>query len=255
MRTLRLVWLSAWRNSLDQWTWRSFMITLILNQAIAPVIGFLIWKAVAPGSAEVSSYFLALLIVQLATVSYEDHTLASAIFTGDLAGELLQPQPIMIPFIGANLGLRFWHIVFGMPVVIALAVATGTAPRLGDMIAAMPALMIAGVLRFLFTTTIAISAFWTDQARNLVGFANTIVGLAGGIAAPTFLLPDPWSGLARTLPFWPMLGLPAEIAAGSLGPDQLLRGYLCQLGWLAVAAVAARLAWRAGLRRFSAVGA
>lgn len=255
MRLPRLVLLSAWRNSIDQWTWRSFLITLILDQAIAPIIGFLVWRAVAPGSAEIANYFLALLIVQLATVSYEDHTLAAAVFTGDLTGELLQPQPILIPFIGTNLGLRFWHIVFGVPLVIALGLVTHTAPSALALLAAVPSLIIAGTLRFLFTTSVALTAFWTEQAQNLVGFSNTIVALAGGIAAPVFLLPGPWAHLARLLPFWSMLGMPAEVAAGSLTVSQIADGYLTQSVWLVIAAGIAWLAWRAGLRRYSAVGA
>ncbi|SDS71450.1 ABC-2 family transporter protein [Microlunatus soli] len=255
MRILILLGLSAWRSCLDQWTWRSFLLTLIINQAVAPIIGFAVWRAVTPGDPEIANYFLALLIIQLATVSYEDHTVASAIFSGDLAGDLLQPQPILIPFLGTNLALRFWHLVIGVPLVIVLGLLTGTAPRPATLLAALPALLLAGMLRFLFTTTVALTAFWTDQARNVVGFANTIIALAGGIAAPVFLLPSGLADVARLLPFWAMLGLPAEIAAGVLPRSELIAGHLVLLGWLLVAGVLARLTWRSGLRRFSAVGA
>lgn len=50
MRLLRLVGLAAWRNSLEQWSWRSFMITLVANQAIGPLTGLLVWTAVDPES-------------------------------------------------------------------------------------------------------------------------------------------------------------------------------------------------------------
>jgi ABC-2 type transport system permease protein len=255
MRLTRLALLSAWRNTLEQWTWRAFLITLVLDQAIAPIIGFLVWRAVQPASPEIADYFLALLIVQLATVSYEDHTLASSIFTGDLTGELLLPQPILMPFIGANIGLRFWHLVFGLPLVAVLSISTGTAPARDALLAAVPALCLAGILRFLFTTTVALAAFWTEQARNLVGLANTVIALAGGVAAPAFVLPPALAEIVRLLPFWAMLGFPAEVAAGTLTGRQLAYGYLSQLGWVAVAGVAAGFTWRAGLRRFSAIGA
>lgn len=92
MSTLRLVGLSAWRNSLEQWSWRSFMITLVLDQASGPVVGLLVWTAVEPASSEVRVYFLTLLAVQLLTVSYEDHTLCASIFDGTIINRLLLPQ-------------------------------------------------------------------------------------------------------------------------------------------------------------------
>jgi ABC-2 type transport system permease protein len=48
-----------------------------------------------------------------------------------------------------------------------------------------------------------------------------------------------------------MSGLPAELAAygGSVG-----RALVLQLSWLVVLLVAVRLVWRAGVRRYTAVG-
>ena len=88
----------------------------------------------------------------------------------------------------------------------------------------------------------------------MVGFTNTIIALAGGIAAPVFLLPSAWAAVAHWLPFWAMLGFPAEIAAGALSGAELIMGYLLQLGWLLITVVVARTVWCSGLRRFSAVG-
>jgi ABC-2 type transport system permease protein len=46
-----------------------------------------------------------------------------------------------------------------------------------------------------------------------------------------------------------------EVMLGRLTPGETLVGYLVQLGWIAVALLTLRLVWRAGIRRYSAVGA
>lgn len=255
MNTLRLIVLSAWRNSLDQWTWRSFMITLVLNQAIGPVIGLLVWTAALPGSADVRNYFFVLLVVQLMTVSYEDHTFCTSIFDGTIIERLLLPQPVIADAFGVNLSLRLWHTIFGLPVLAAVALAFGLHPDPGSLLLALPAVVVAGIMRFLFTITVAITAFWTERATALVSLANIVTGMLGGAAAPMFLLPSDLADLGRLLPFWPMLGMPGEIAAGVLNPHEIVLGYGYQLAWLIIFGGLLALVWRGGLRRFTAVGA
>jgi len=253
--SLRPIPLSFWRNSLDQWTWRSFMITLVLNQAIGPIIGMLVWTSVLPESAEVRAYFFILLVVQLMTVSYEDHTFCTSIFDGTIIDQLLLPQPVIADAFGVNLSLRFWHTIFGLPIVAAVAFAVGLRLDPTDLLLAVPALILAGILRFLFTIAIAITAFWTERATALVSLASVVTGMLGGAAAPIFLLPSGLADLGRLLPFWPMLGMPGEIAAGVLTGTQIAAGYVYQLAWLIIFGGLVALVWHRGLRRFTAVGA
>ncbi|GAB3744216.1 ABC-2 family transporter protein [Microlunatus parietis] len=255
MRMIKQLAIAAWESSVQQWSWRSFLVTLVLNQAIGPLIGLLLWTAVMPDSSAVRGYFFAVLAVQLLTVSYEDHTFSNSIYDGTIVDGLLRPRPVIMNAAGANLGLRFWHGIFGLPVLLLVAITAGLPLRLGDVVLAVPALIIAGVLRFLFTITLALTAFWTDRASALVSFGDTGIALLGGIAAPLFLLPGPIAEAGRWLPFWSMLGLPGEIAAGVLTGPQLVAGYAVQAGWLLVLIVVTALVWRRGLRVFTAVGA
>jgi ABC-2 type transport system permease protein len=253
-RLLRL--LAAYvRRQLLQWlAWRGFVVTLTLNQAVAPLLGLAVWSAALPGRAGLSTYYLALLVVQLMTVSYEQHTLANGIYAGALSDVLLQPRPAVVSTLAENFALRVWHLLFGLPIIAAAALVAGASPEPGPALLAVPALALAAGLRFLFTYLLALSAFWTQQAHGLVGFGGTLLFLLGGAAAPVPLLPDELRPLARALPFRSMLGFPAELASGGLGGGEVLTGYAWQLLWTAVFAVAAALLWRAGVRRYTAVG-
>jgi ABC-2 type transport system permease protein len=119
---------------------------------------------------------------------------------------------------------------------------------------ALPALVIAATLRFLFAYTLSLSGFWTHQAHGIVAFGETLIFLLGGSAAPIALFPPGLRLLGEVLPFRAMLGFPAEIMSSSLDSVQILSGYAVQIFWLLPLLLAAILTWRAGLRRFTAVG-
>nr|WP_238342337.1 ABC-2 family transporter protein [Actinopolymorpha rutila] len=253
-RLLRLVWLSVWRSSLSQWSWRSFMVTLVVGEAVTPLLGLFVWSAALPGDPTVSTYYVVLLAVQLMTVSYEHHTLSNGIYDGNLAAALVQPQPLVVDIFGANVGLRIWHLIFGLPLIVVAAVFTGVRVEPAAVALAIPALLLAALLRFAFTYALALSALWTQRAHGVVGLGETLIFLLGGTAAPLSLLPDPYRSLGSVLPFWSMLGMPAEIAAGNLHGSALAQAYGVQIGWLVLVTAVVTAVWRLGLRRFTAVG-
>ncbi|HEX3996272.1 MAG TPA: ABC-2 family transporter protein [Acetobacteraceae bacterium] len=254
-RILRLIGLSIWRSSLGQWSWRSFLITLVIGQAVTPLLGLFVWSAVLPGNSAVSTYYVALLAVQLMTVSYEHHTVSNGIYDGTFANNLAYPQPVVIDILGANIGLRMWHLIFGMPLIVIAALLAGVQVNAGAVALAVPAVLLAAGVRFFFTYILALSALWTERAHGVVNLGETVIFLLGGVAAPLSFLPGSIRDVGQILPFWSMLGMPAEIASGALHGSPLVRAYALQLGWFAVLAVFSAMIWRTGLRRFSAVGA
>jgi ABC-2 type transport system permease protein len=211
-----------------------------------------VWSAAVPGDSGVSTYYVLLLAVQLMTVSYEHHTLASSIYAGDFAVELLKPRPVVLDFLGTNLALRCWHLVFGAPVIIVVGLLAGIQLNGVDLLLAVPAIVLAAGLRFVFTYTLALTAVWTQRAHGAVGMGEALIFLLGGTAAPLTFLPEPFRSVGSVLPFWSMLGAPAEVAAGNV--EDVLEVYAVQAGWLAVSVLVAVLVWRRAVRRFTAFG-
>jgi ABC-2 type transport system permease protein len=254
MSFARLLAVACWRESVTWWSLRSFLITLIIGQSVAPLLGLLVWSSALPGSSGVTSYYLALTAVQLLTVSFEHHTLSNVIYDGSFADRLVRPQPPLLEVLATNLAIRFWYGIFGLPVVVALAAATGALPRAPALAAAIPSLLLAMALRFCLTCVPALSAFWTQRAHGAVSLMETLLFLLGGVAAPLSLLPGAVGEAGRLLPFWSALGAPAEIASGDVAAGAVTGVLLVQAGWLLLAAGALGLVWRRGVRRFTAVG-
>lgn len=237
-----------------QWlAWRSFALTLVVNNVVTPLIGLAVWSLAAPGRG-MGAYFTVLLFVRLLTSSYENHTFSEKIYYGWFADELVLPHPPVVITLAENLAMRIWHLIIGAPILAAVAFFAPPDLRWADVALALPAVLLAAALRFLWTYTLALSAFWTERAHSAVGLGNTLIFLLGGEAAPVAVLSAAVRPWAELLPFRAMLGFPAEIATGSLSGAAVATGYIWQVLWLAVLLMAARLVWRAGIRRYTVVG-
>jgi len=254
-RILRLVRLEIWRQILG-WSgawW--FIVTLVIGQAVAPLLGLFVWLHVPVAGAQVGSYYLAVICVALMTASFENHTFAQSIYSGEVAAALLRPQPPVIGPLGENLAIRLWMIVFGAPLIILVGLSVGVSFSPLALLAALPALALAAALRFFFVWTLAMAAFWTERVHAVVAFGTVLIFLLGGSAVPNALLPDPLRTIAQLLPFRSMLGFPAELAAGTLTVADAAAGYAISLFWTAALGCCAVGAWRLGIRRYSTVGA
>jgi ABC-2 type transport system permease protein len=251
---LRLLLISIWREVLQCLAWRAFLLTLMINQAVPPLIGLAVWSVALPGRTQISTYYVALLAIQLITVSYEHHTFSNNIYDGKFSQELLKPQPIVLGPLGANIAMRIWHLLFGLPLIVIVGIVARTSFDVRMVFMALPALVLAATLRFLFTYLLASLAFWTEQAHGIVGFGETLIFLLGGSAAPIILFPASLRPLGESLPFRAMLGFPTEIMSSSLNSTQILIGYGWQVLWILVFVLAVMFAWRAGLRRYTAIG-
>jgi ABC-2 type transport system permease protein len=236
-----LEWSGAW--------W--FLATLVVQAVIGPLIGLFVWSAVYPDNPTIGRYYVAMILVTLMTESFEQHTFSERIYDGTISHELLRPQPVVIGVLGANLAIRGWLTLLGAPVVLLTGLSLGTGFGWRSVLLTLPYVVFAAALMFLLTFLLSMTAFWTERVHSIVGFGHTLIFLFGGTAAPIGLLPDVWRRIAEASPFYAMSGLPAEIAAyGASGG----RGLVLQLFWLAVLLVAVRFAWRAGVRRYTAVG-
>jgi len=254
MRSLSLLALYTRRTFLEWTAFRSFLLTLVVNQAVTPLLGLAVWSAALPGESGISTYYVALLAVQLMTVSQEYYSVTMRIYEGSLNDDLLRPHPFVIVPLGDSIAIRAWHLLIGLPIIAVAMRFAGVSFGLGDGLIAVPALALAATLQFLFVYALALSALWTEQAGGITDLGSTMIFLLGGVAAPIPLFPDSIRPLGEALPFRAMLGFPAEIASGTLSEAQIVAGYGWQLVWLAVLVPVAVFVWRSGVRRYTAVG-
>ena len=122
-------------------------------------------------------------------------------------------------------------------------------------IAFVPALLLAMVLRFAVEWCIALSAFWLTKVSAINAVFFSLFTFLGGQFAPLEVLPGWMQTVAAWTPFPWALAFPVEVLLGRRTGTEIVLGYAAQLGWIVVAVVVLRLLWSRATRRYSAVGA
>ncbi|NUR99596.1 MAG: hypothetical protein HOV67_30590, partial [Kribbellaceae bacterium] len=162
-----LEWSGAW--------W--FLLTLVVQAVVAPLIGLFVWSAVYPDDPAIGRYYVAVILVTLMTESFEQHTFSETVYNGTLSHELLRPQPVVLGVIGTNLAIRAWLTLLGAPIVVLTAVSLRVGFDWSAVVRSVPYLVLAAALVFLWTFLLSLTAFWTDRVHAVVGFGGQMMFL------------------------------------------------------------------------------
>lgn len=244
--------------------YRSELVIWILT-ASAPIIMLLVWDGVAAQAPvkgydqpAFARYFTAGLVVRQLTSAWIVWELNEQIRTGALSPALLKPlHPlalkvtdnlvaipfrvlVLIPLVGA---LFWWRPSMGMPLTLSAV------PLLGA------SLVLAWAMNFAAQVAFGSLAFFVSQSLGLFNVWFSLWAILSGYLFPLDLLPAHVARVVALLPFRSMLAVPTEIAAGQLTGYDALGAVGLQAAWLVLFALAARAMWRAGVRRYEAVGA
>jgi ABC-2 type transport system permease protein len=239
----------------------------LLYWLVSPIVYLAVWTTVARGQGAVNgltpndftTYYLTLLIVDNLTSQITIHLLGYKIQDGTLSGDLLKPvHPILTNTLMNNLAFKALNFMALIPIWIVLYLlfrpdfSTVTAQSL---LLAVPAIVLGFAINFLLGAIITCIAFWTTRVYALNEFYTALAMLLGGLFVPLDLLPALIQRIAQFLPFQLLIYFPIQLVLGRLAPDAIARNFGLDVVWLAIALLLFRLVWRAGAKRFSAVGA
>jgi ABC-2 type transport system permease protein len=237
---------------------------------VGPLISLAVWTAAtsarggsvtaggaAFNRADFAAYFLTFMVFSHLTMSWDAFEFAFRVRSGGLSPHLLKPvHPIHAD---ATRNISFKVVTSGMllPVWILLIFILKPTPpaSLLDLVLSVPALVLAGVMRYVFQYALAAIAFWTTRIEAINQLYFTLDSFLSGRIAPLALLPGVLGAAAYYSPFRAMGSFPVELALGRIAPQEILPGFGLQLLWLAVAVVTLKVVWAAGIRQYSAVGA
>jgi ABC-2 type transport system permease protein len=243
--------------------YRGFFFLLAFGWMVPPLIYLLVWSTAAADQAvggltrgEFVAYYLVLILVNQFTYSQTNWTVGDLIRYGKMSRLLLRPIPPIYDVLASEFAGKVVYMLFAIPVVAVLAVVLRPEMdfRPENGLAFIPALLLAWTLRFFWGYWLALLAFWATRADALLALQDSLIFLLAGQVAPIALLPGFMQAAAKILPFRYMLSFPVEILSGQLDAAVMLTGFIAQIGWAGVAVGLYMICWRAGLRRYSAVG-
>jgi ABC-2 type transport system permease protein len=115
------------------------------------------------------------------------------------------------------------------------------------------AIAAAFVLRFILQTILTMACFWSERAAALDRLMLIPYLFLSGLVAPLSTFPPAMRELAAATPFPSMVAFPAALLAGE--PVAIGAGFATTAAWCALLLPIALLLWRAGIRRYAAMGA
>jgi ABC-2 type transport system permease protein len=237
----------------------------VLTSIIQPLVFIVVWRTVAGSGStggysadQFVGYFLLMMVVDHMTFIWHMWEFEYRIRTGAFSPLLLRPVHPIHNDVCENTSYKLVGLVGIAPAAVALGIifdADLSDTTIWAVLAFLPALVLAMVLRFVVEWCVALSAFWLTKvsAMNMVFFS--LFTFLGGQFAPLTVLPGWMQTLAAWTPFPWTLSYPVEVMLGRRTGGDLALGYAAQLVWIAIAITLLTLLWRRAARRYSAVGA
>lgn len=249
----------------SQLQYRASMVIWLIGHVLEPLIYLVVWSLVSRTqggdvggytTAQFAAYFIVLMLVNHVTYTWIMYEYEYRVRHGDFSFALLRPVHPIHSDIADNVSSKL--ITLPGMLVAALVLALIFRPQVTivpwALAAAVPALVLAFLVRFLVEWTLALAAFWTTRVSALNQMYFVAMLFLSGQIAPLSLLP-PWvQTVASVLPFRWMISFPVELVLGRLTPADAAIGMGVQVLWLAGCLLLVRLVWRAGVRVYSAVG-
>ena len=229
----------------------------------------LLWKAIYAGSGQSSlagfSYREMIAYLLLTNISRMFSSMpglaggiARDIREGTLKRYLIQPLDLIGYLVAYRVAHKVTYIVMSfLPYALLFYVCRGFFDGLPDpltLLAFAASLVMAFLIGFFFEASVGMVGFWFLEVTSVLYIVMTLNFFISGHMLPLDLLPQPWSGLLKALPFQYMAYFPAVVFLGKVRGWALVWGLLGGLAWTLAFIVLARLLYRVGLRRYSAFG-
>lgn len=241
--------------------YRAELLLWVLSGSL-PIILMGVWIQAAQGGnfnltpVDFARYFLTVFVVRQITVVWVIWEFEKEVVEGRLSPKLLQPLDPVWHHVASHLSERVARIPFTLMLIALFFFLYPQAvwlPNWSQVLLFTLAVVLAFILRFLIQYTFALFAFWTERASALESFWFLFFLFFSGMIAPLNVFPEAVRKIVLFTPFPYLIDFPTSILVGL--PVDVTRGFLSMVGWILIFLGANRLLWRAGLKRYSGMGA
>jgi len=258
----RALLVARWSEMLQ---YRASVFIWTLWSLAGPVIHLSVWRSIQEANGDIAgygrddivAYFLAQSIVYHFIAAWQAYEFGYLIRTGTLSARLLKPFDPSHHFVASNVAFKAVNLIWLIPIWTGMFLYFRPEMSLSPSRALLFALAVglAGTLEFLWSQVFAMLSFWTVRSDSLFDLSEALSFLVGGGIAPVAFLPAALAQVSAYLPFYYILGFPIEVITGVVPAEAVWRGLAASLGWSALLFALYRILWRAGLKRYGAVGA
>ncbi|BEV35337.1 ABC-2 family transporter protein [Synechococcus sp. M16CYN] len=201
-------------------------------------------------------YFLSAFLVRQFSVVWVVYAFEEDVLLGRLSPYLLQPLHPLWRYVAAHLSEQFTRLPFAAAIAALFLLIQPKVlwlPGPGTLLLAWLATWMAFAIAFLLQSLIAALCFWSEKASALERLLFIPFVFLSGLLTPLTAFPPAMQAVARWTPFPYLIDFPARVLAQR--PVDWMAGFCAQLIWITLLLPLALCLWRAGVRRYSAMGA
>ena len=178
----------AWAVIKGTWaSWlqhRGFFFLLAFGWMIPPLVYLFVWSTAAGtegvgglSRGEYVAYYLVLIVVNQLTYSQTNWTVGDVIRSGGMNTLLLRPMSPFYDAVATQVSGLVVYSAFVLPVaaILALVLRPELHVEPQNVLAFIPALILAGLLRFFWGYWLALLAFWATRADALLALQDALV--------------------------------------------------------------------------------
>ena len=192
--------------------------------------------------------------------------IARSIRDGSIKKFLVQPVDYVSFLLASRVAHKLvYYAVAAAPFALVFLLCRGFFPALpaaATVAAFLVSLVLSFLLGFFLEAALGMLGFWFLEISSLVFGYMLVQYLLSGHMFPIDMLAGIPTGIPGTsladlvswLPFQFTAYFPAAVWLGKVQGAELLRLLVVEAGWVVVMAIACRLAWQRGTRRYSAYG-
>lgn len=245
--------------------YRGAALIWLFSLIMQPLISLVVWRTVADSqggaaggltASEYAAYFIAVMIVNQLTFMWHMWEIEWRVRSGLYSAILLRPMHPIHEDLVANISFKAFTLIPLIPIAIIFSFIFDArfATSAMDVVAFVPAVILALGLRYVIEWALGLIAFWVTRASAFHQFYASVSFFLAGQVAPLSLFPEPIRIIASILPFRWMLYFPVEVLLGRLNGREILTGLGIQIVWLTTAIIIMRFTWTRAASRYSAVG-
>lgn len=237
----------------------------MIGMIAEPVIYLVVWSRVAnlqggtvggyaPGYF--AAYYIVWTLVRNMNIVFTPYGWEWRIQRGRLSSELLRPIHPLHGDLAYFAGWKMVVIVLWLPLAACLALIFKPSlnPTWLQVAVFFAAIWGAYLIRTMLLSLLGMITFWTTRVGALYELFFAFELILSGRLVPMALMPGWVQFISAFLPFQWTFFFPINALVGRPTTTELLYGLGIQLAWILVGIIFARIVWRLGIRRYSAVG-
>jgi ABC-2 type transport system permease protein len=203
-------------------------------------------------------YLLTLVVANLVTPTEDEWQIASDIREGQINSYLTKPVNYLAYRFSIFLSGRLVYTAVTIPPILIILFYFREYLTLPShpttWVTALLSLLMAGLIQFFITYSLAMMAFWILEISTIVFIVYSFEYFLGGQMFPVDIMPAGLLAVMKWLPFYYEIFCPIAIFMERLPGAEVGQALAIQAGWVLITWGAASFMWKRGLDHYQAVG-